>query len=37
MIGSGYLKENKEIIQKLREIPALDFFKDEDLQGILKF
>ncbi|MBA7649859.1 hypothetical protein ES703_57658 [subsurface metagenome] len=36
MIGSGYLKENKEIIQKLRKIPALDFFKDEDLQGILK-
>jgi len=37
MIGSGYLKENKEIIQKLRKIHALDFFKDEDLQGILKF
>jgi len=36
MNASGHLKENEEIIQKLRNIPTLDSFRDEDLQGILK-
>lgn len=36
MIRSDYLKENKEITKKLREMPALKSFKDEDLQGILE-
>ena len=36
MTISEYLKDNKEIIQKLRKIPTLDFFEDKDLEGLLK-
>ncbi len=36
MLASDYLKENTEIIQKLRELPPLDPFSDENLRGILK-
>ena len=36
MIASDYLKENREIIQKLRAIPALKSFNDKDLGDILK-
>lgn len=35
MIVSEYLKDNKEIIQKIRKIPTLDFFEDKDLEGLL--
>ncbi len=35
MTTSEYLKDNKEIIQKLRKIPTLDFFDDKDLEGLL--
>ena len=36
MRDSGYLKESEEIIQKLRSLPVLDSFNDEDLRGIVK-
>ena len=35
-MDSDYFNENSEIIQKIKEIPALKLFRDEDLQGILK-
>jgi CRP-like cAMP-binding protein len=36
MQDSGYLKDNEELIQKLRGIPTLKIFKDEDLRGVLE-
>ena len=36
MIVSEYLNGNKELIQKIRKIPTLDFFEDKDLEGLLK-
>lgn len=36
MSGQGNIIENNEIIQKLREITALKFLKEEDLKGLLK-
>ncbi|MBW2610352.1 MAG: cyclic nucleotide-binding domain-containing protein [Deltaproteobacteria bacterium] len=36
MTDSGYLKENREIIRKLRAITALKFIKEDDLRGLLK-
>lgn len=36
MAISEYLKENKEILQKLRKITALEFFEEKDLHGLLK-
>ncbi len=35
MIESDYLKENEELIQKLREIPTLKSFDEKDLKGVL--
>lgn len=36
MVESDYLKDNREIIQKLRQIPNLGLFDDEQLHGILQ-
>ncbi|MBW2661637.1 MAG: cyclic nucleotide-binding domain-containing protein [Deltaproteobacteria bacterium] len=36
MIESDYLKDNDEIIQKIKKIPTLDLFTDKDLRGIVK-
>ena len=36
MRASDYLKEDMETIQKLRELPPLMSFSDENLRGILK-
>lgn len=36
MIESDYLKDNDEIIQKIKKIPTLDLFTDKDLRGIVQ-
>jgi CRP-like cAMP-binding protein len=36
MIEPGYLKDNEELIEKLKTMPTLKFFKDKDLKGILE-
>ena len=36
MSGLGNITDNKEIIQKLREITPLKFLKEEDILGLLK-
>lgn len=36
MIESDYLKDNDEIIQKIKKIPTLDLFTDKDLHGIVQ-
>ena len=36
MTDKGNLKDNREIIRKLRAITALKFLKEEDLRGLLK-
>ena len=35
MSDQGYLKENGDIIQKLKSIPTLNLFSEVDLKGIL--
>lgn len=35
MIESDYLKESEDLVQKLRQIPALASFDEKDLKGIL--
>lgn len=35
MSDTNYLKDNKEIVEKLRSMPTLKNFEDKDLQGIL--
>jgi CRP/FNR family cyclic AMP-dependent transcriptional regulator len=35
MLDASYLKDNGEIVEKLRSIPTLKNFEDRDLQGIL--
>jgi CRP/FNR family cyclic AMP-dependent transcriptional regulator len=35
MLESDYLKESEELVQKLRQIPALASFDEKDLKGIL--
>jgi CRP/FNR family transcriptional regulator, cyclic AMP receptor protein len=32
---TGYLKDNQEILARLRSLPTLKFFDEKDLQGIL--
>jgi CRP-like cAMP-binding protein len=36
MIESDYLKDNREVIQKLRQIPTLELFDEEQLSGALR-
>jgi len=36
MKESGYIKDNQEIIQKLKKLPILESFCDKDLKGFLK-
>ena len=36
MVDNEYMQDNRDIIQKLRKIPTLDFFNDRDLEGIIK-
>jgi CRP-like cAMP-binding protein len=36
MASSGFLSENKEIIQRLKNIPVLGSFNDQDLDELLK-
>ena len=36
MIESDYLKDNRELIQKLRQIPTLSHFTENDLHGALQ-
>ena len=36
MIESDYLKDNMRFIQRLRRMPTLDAFKEEDLKGLLQ-
>ena len=35
IFDSDYLKENREIVEKLRTMPALSYFEEKDLEGIL--
>lgn len=35
MLDASYLKDNREIVEKLRSMPTLKNFEDKDLQGIL--
>ena len=35
MIESDYLKDNTELIRKLKQIPTLEQFREEDLHGAL--
>jgi len=36
MIESDYLTDNHELIQKLKQMPTLEHFEEEYLQGALK-
>lgn len=36
MIESEYLKDSKDIIDKIKRIPSLESFDEEDLQGLLR-
>ncbi|MBN1102119.1 MAG: cyclic nucleotide-binding domain-containing protein [Deltaproteobacteria bacterium] len=35
MSDMGYLKDNQEILQRLRSLPTLKHFEEKDIQGIL--
>ena len=35
-VDEDYLKENSDIIQKLRQIPVLESFEEKDLQELLR-
>lgn len=36
MIESDYLENNDEIIRKMRKMPELEIFSEQDLQGLMK-